>query len=119
MPPKREDWRTINVHDGASSGLSCLTVWMNSYYYDRSFDGDVFQTWNPYHRPSETSILDETHFQRVVHTKSTSDIQASIAALQGQNGMYFCGAYSTPGVGLLEQAAASALKVARLIRATG
>ena len=116
MPPKREDWRTINVHDGGSSGLSCLTVWMNSYYYDRSFDGDVFQTWNPYRRPIESHILDETHFQRVVHTKSTGDIQSRVAALQGQNGLYFCGSYSSPGVGLLEQAAASALKVAHLIK---
>ena len=90
-----------------------LLIWLNEYYPKLSFPKDVFQTWNPHERPDD--IIKECHFLRVVHTKETPKILAKIDKLQGRDHIYYAGAYSMEGMGLLEQAARSGEKVARLI----
>lgn len=81
---------------------------------EATFDGDVFQTWNPFKRPA--NVLKDANFLRVVHTKATAQQLEQLAALQGKDGFYYCGAYTVFGMGLLEQAAQSGELVASLIR---
>ena len=52
---------------------------------------------------------------RVVHTVDTPSMIKEVASLQGQHNIYYAGAYSIEGMGLLEQAARSGRKVAGLI----
>eukprot|EP00658_Telonema_sp_P-2_P027374 TRINITY_DN21147_c0_g2_i2.p1 TRINITY_DN21147_c0_g2~~TRINITY_DN21147_c0_g2_i2.p1 ORF type:complete len:135 (-),score=17.77 TRINITY_DN21147_c0_g2_i2:270-674(-) len=117
----REHWKALNVHEGRD-GMSSLTVWLNSYYDSHAItdDGlqqkDVFQTWNPQVEPRDETVLKTVYFQRVKHTNETRSLQRQLAMLQGRNACYFCGSYSTFGVGLLEQAVVSAERVAAMIR---
>uniref|UniRef100_A0A7S1AS70 Methyltransferase type 11 domain-containing protein n=1 Tax=Noctiluca scintillans TaxID=2966 RepID=A0A7S1AS70_NOCSC len=109
MPPNREDWRAINVCDN-DEALACqISVWVNAYYGpDVDLGGDVFETVNARHRPELHHIIKETFMHRVVHSTDTGRLQSELAESQGREGFYFCGAYSVRGMGLLEQAVASA-----------
>ena len=118
----KRDWKALNVHKGTDD-MSSLTVWLNSYYDSNSItteglaQEDIFQTWNPQVEPDEDKVLRTVHFLRVKHRSDTRSIQEKIKTMQGSKGVYFCGSYSVFGVGLLEQAAVSAERVAKLIRA--
>ena len=115
----KKDWKSLNVHRGTDD-MSSLTVWLNSYYNTTSITSseqkDIFQTWNPQVDPAQDKVLRTVHFLRVKHRSDTRSIQESIEEMQGRRGIYFCGSYSVFGVGLLEQAAVSAQRVAKLIR---
>lgn len=115
MPPCRADWRTFNVHGNEEGGSCMLTVWLNNYFPDRNFDGDMFQTWNPVHEPA--NVIQTVPVQRAVHTLGSRALQSKVAEIQGHEGFYFAGAYCVPGMGLLEEAVKSAeLAVAALHR---
>ncbi len=113
MPKSKSEWKAFNVCQKFDQDMCMLTAWLNEYYPMLKFPKDVFQTWNPHERPND--IIKECHFLRVVHTKETPNILAKIDQLQGENNIYYAGAYSMEGMGLLEQAARSGQKVARLI----
>jgi len=118
MPRVREDWRVLNVGVADKEAACMLSVWMNAYYGDeddagdgtdpKPFKSDVFQTWNPHFRPKESSIIQESHFQRVVHGHDSARLQRAVADLQGKEGFYFAGSYAVHGLGLLEEASKSA-----------
>jgi len=115
LPPRREDWKAFNICQDSRHDMCMLTAWLNQYYCNSTFTRDVFQTWNPHTLPSESEILKVVHFKRVVHTADTPSIIAEIKDLQGSYGFYYVGAYSVGGMGLLEQAAVSALEVSKRI----
>jgi len=108
MPRNKEDWRAVNVCDDLEGSACQITVWVNAYYDGVELGGDVFETVNPRHQPREDLIIRECHLQRVVHTQASVNLQRKIAAAQGRDGFYFCGAYAVEGLGLLEQALCSA-----------
>lgn len=108
MPPNREDWRAVNVRDDTGGTACQISVWVNAYYGCDGLGGDIFETVNPTHTPKDELIVREVHLQRVVHTVKSAKLQQNIAEIQGREGYYFCGAYSVPGMGLLEQACHSA-----------
>ena len=119
MPSKREDWRSLNVT--CASDCASLTVWLNAFYPELKFEGDIFETWAPRTPPSH--VIREVALPRVVQTVDQHKLHARIAALQGRNGIYFAGAHVVPGMGLLEQACAAgdaaADGVVRSLRAGG
>lgn len=51
----------------------------------------------------------------MVHSADTPRILAEVAELQGTHNLYYVGAYSVDGMGLLEQAAISGQQVAARI----
>eukprot|EP00931_Biecheleriopsis_adriatica_P117666 TRINITY_DN93167_c0_g1_i1.p1 TRINITY_DN93167_c0_g1~~TRINITY_DN93167_c0_g1_i1.p1 ORF type:complete len:978 (+),score=135.61 TRINITY_DN93167_c0_g1_i1:175-2934(+) len=116
MPENRADWRALNVCDDTKGEACQITVWVNAYYDGIDLGGDVFETVNPRHLPKPELVIRECHLQRVVHTASSADLQARIAAIQGREGFYFCGAYAVEGLGLLEQALYSAQQAAAAVR---
>ena len=98
-----------------------MTVWLNAFYPELTFDGDVFETWAPRTPPSD--VIREVALPRVVQTVDQHKLHARIAALQGRNGIYFAGAHVVPGMGLLEQACAAgdaaAVSVVRSLQGAG
>jgi uncharacterized protein len=113
MPSNKSDWRAFNICQEKGEDMCMLTAWLNEYYPDAKFPVDVFETWNPHHIPNH--VLKVCHFLRVCHTKDTASILSEIQELQGVNGVYYAGAYSIDGMGLLEQAARSGRNVAEMI----
>ena len=105
MPLRREDWRSLNVTCASDRDAASLTVWLNAFYPELRFEGDVFETWAPRTPPSD--VVREVVLPRVVQTVDQHKLHAGIAALQGRNGVYFAGAHVVPGMGLLEQACAA------------
>jgi len=121
MPSKREDWRSLNVTCASDNEAASLTVWLNAFYPELRFEGDIFETWAPRTPPSD--VIREVALPRVVQTVDQHKLHARIAALQGRNGIYFAGAHVVPGMGLLEQACAAgdaaSIEVVRSLRAAG
>jgi len=116
MPADRADWRAVNVRDD-NEGVACeITVWVNAFYGSMDLGGDVFETVNACHAPAADLVVREVHLQRVVHDVHSAGLQAAIEELQGRDGFYFCGAYSVPGMGLLEQACRSAHKAVEAVQ---
>jgi len=113
MPPRRCDWKALNVRRAKGQEMCELTVWLNVYYPKLLFPSEIFQTWNPHRQPA--SILQEVHFNRAVHSEASPAIQKEIAELQGKGGVYYAGAYCMEGMGLLEQALLSGERAAELI----
>ena len=113
MPSSRSDWRAFNICQENDKDMCMLTAWLNEYYPEANFPVDVFETWNPHHEPE--NVLKVCHFLRVCHTKDTAEILSEIEQLQGKYGIYYAGAYSIGGMGLLEQAARSGRKVSEMI----
>ncbi|EKX46847.1 hypothetical protein GUITHDRAFT_137846 [Guillardia theta CCMP2712] len=109
MPERREDWRTVNVKESGGDGSCMLSVWMNAYYRDSKLPSDVFQTWNAHARPEDGKLVAQVHFTRVVHQLQSRQLMEQVRSAQGKEGFFFCGAYAMEGLGLLEQAASSAL----------
>jgi len=61
--------------------------------------------WRSFAAPK--NVYKRCNFLRVVHSCETESILKEIGELQGANGIFFAGAYSVEGMGLLEQAALS------------
>ncbi len=114
MPPRRTDWCLFNVLKRNAHDACQLTAWLNQFYPTHHFPVDLFETWNPFLPPQ--GLIKELHFLRVVHTAETPNILRDIDEVQGKQSIFFAGAYSLYGMGLLEQAALSGRKVADLIQ---
>lgn len=104
MPPNKSEWRTWNVEMSSGRKEPQLTFWLNEYYPDAKFDGNIFQTWSPIEVPKADLTIQRSDFQRVVHSNDSKDIVSEIEKIQGTNGIYFAGSYTEYGMGLLEQA---------------
>ena len=117
LPPCRSQWKAFNICQDEEHDMCMLTAWLNMYYTESKLgDKDLFQTWNPHTPPADEDIVKVVHFLRVVHTSETPRILKVIEEEQGVNGFYYAGAYSVGGMGLLEQAAQSGVKVAERIK---
>ena len=109
----------------APLGSSARARRYNAFFGDDAYFGldeatglpvDVFVTWNPIVRPEPAKTLRATSFARVLHdSASARELHAELDALQGHvPGLFFCGAYSVPGMGLLEEGTKSGKKAARM-----
>jgi predicted NAD/FAD-binding protein len=115
MPKCKSKWCAFNVCQNEGQSACMLSVWLNEYYPNNKFPENIFETWNPHEEPKD--IIKDAHFVRVVHTEHTPSIIRDIDCIQGHNNVFFAGSYTTYGMGLLEQAALSAEKVSKLIKA--
>ena len=57
MPKSKSDWRTWDVRMEPSQDEPQLTFWLNKYYDQIEFDGDVFQTWAPLKMPEDDLVI--------------------------------------------------------------
>ena len=79
MPSKREDWRSLNVTCASDNEAASLTVWLNAFYPELKFDGDVFETWAPRTPPSH--VIREVALPRVVQTVDQHKLHARLSLI--------------------------------------
>lgn len=110
MPKRERCWASWNYKSdgkGKEPAVS-VTYWMNRLQgIDRSCP--LFVTLNPQLPMDESQIFDRHIFHHPVFDAGAIKAQASLAALQGQNNTWFCGAYMRHG--FHEDGLHSALKV--------
>lgn len=99
MPKNRDCWASwVYLNDGPKDEkpVVSLTYWMNNL---QNFESDepVLVTLNPGRRPEEGKILDEQNFSHPIFDRGAVAAQSQIDSIQGQNGLWFCGAYQRYG----------------------
>jgi predicted NAD/FAD-binding protein len=132
---QHEGQKIVGLESGAESRSlaeaaagSEITVHYNTFFGDESYFGidartnrnvNLFFTWNPMQEIEPTKIISRTSFARVLHdARNAAELHHKLdCELQGSvvPGIFFCGAYSVPGMGLLEQGCVSGKRAARRI----
>ncbi|MNI22319.1 protoporphyrinogen oxidase [compost metagenome] len=106
MPRRRRAWASWN-YIGAEDGL-CVTYWMNRL---QGLQGqDLFVTLNPPRPPRPGALLRSELYEHPVFTPAAIQAQKQLWRLQGQGGVWFCGAHF--GAGFHEDGLQSGLAVA-------
>lgn len=106
MPRRRRAWSSWN-YIGADGGL-CVSYWMNKL---QGLPGrDLFVTLNPPRPPAPESLLRSELYEHPIFDPAAIRAQRRLWALQGQGGVWFCGAHF--GAGFHEDGLQSGLAVA-------
>ncbi|MDP1632370.1 MAG: NAD(P)/FAD-dependent oxidoreductase [Caulobacter sp.] len=106
MPRRRRAWSSWN-YMGVDDGL-CVTYWMNRL---QGLPGrDLFVTLNPPRPPRPDSLLHSELYEHPVFDAAAVRAQQDLWSLQGQGGVWFCGAHF--GAGFHEDGLQSGLAVA-------
>lgn len=115
MPKRRRAWASWNYIGGSQlSGRDDLTVtyWMNSLQ-GLPNDNPLFVTLNPNREIDCDKIYQTQSFEHPIVDSAVTDAQRQIWSLQGQQGVWYCGAYF--GAGFHEDGLQSGLAVAETI----
>ena len=111
------DRRNWGVYNAGVNGPNCEgSVWLGALN-EKSASGatvDVFKSWAERRRADPTHILLERRFKHPLISRSTIRAARALRPLQGRNGLYFTGQYTT-GFDLQESALYSAIKVAEAL----
>ncbi|WP_395946013.1 NAD(P)/FAD-dependent oxidoreductase [Brevundimonas sp.] len=106
MPKRRRAWASWN-YIGADGGL-CVTYWMNKL---QGLTGqDLFVTLNPPRPPAPGTLLRSELYEHPIFDPAAIKAQKALWSLQGQGGVWFCGAHF--GAGFHEDGLQSGLAVA-------
>ncbi|QYC11889.1 NAD(P)/FAD-dependent oxidoreductase [Brevundimonas nasdae] len=106
MPRRRRAWASWN-YMGADDGL-CVTYWMNKL---QGLSGDnLFVTLNPPRPPRPDTLLRSELYEHPIFNPAAIQAQKQLWSLQGQGGVWFCGAHF--GAGFHEDGLQSGLAVA-------
>lgn len=109
MPRRRACWSSWNARTGTGDGVA-VTYWMNRLQNLPEAD-PLFVTLDPAAPIDAALVYDETEFRHPVFDRTAVAAQAAIAAIQGQRGTWYAGAWLRNG--FHEDGIASALRVAR------
>ena len=106
MPKRRRAWASWN-YIGSADGL-CVSYWMNKL---QGLPGqDLFVTLNPPRPPRADALLRSEIYDHPIFDAAAMRAQASLWDLQGEGGVWFCGAHF--GAGFHEDGLQSGLAVA-------
>ena len=110
MPRRKAAWSAWN-HIGRRDdpGRFCVTYWMNELQALPKGQ-DYFVTLNPCAPPAPQTVLGEYVYDHPLFDAATLPAQRRLWSLQGQGGVWFCGAYF--GAGFHEDGLQSGLAVA-------
>jgi predicted NAD/FAD-binding protein len=115
---RRGNWAAYNA---GVDGLECEgSAWVGALH-ERLPSGatvDLFKSWAQRRRVDPEQILLERRFQHPLITRRAIAAARALRPLQGRDGLYFSGAYTT-GTDLQETAVYSAMKVAEALAPTG
>jgi len=113
MPIEKKCWASwIYLSEGKEDKKQsvALSYWMNNLQgLDHNYP--LLVTLNPDRRPDEDKILDEHTFSHPIFDLKAIKAQDKIPSIQGQNNMWFCGAYQR--YGFHEDGLLSAVNVAK------
>lgn len=117
MPQRKKCWASwvyLSENQMDQRSVVSLSYWMNNLQnLDPSWP--ILVTLNPERRPQAQTIYDEHSFSHPVFDLATIKAQDKIATLQGQKGLWFCGAYQR--YGFHEDGLLSAVNVAKALGA--
>lgn len=106
MPRRRRAWAAWN-YIGADGGL-CVSYWMNRL---QGLPGqDLFVTLNPPRPPRPETLLRTEIYEHPIFDPAAVRAQKALWSLQGQGGVWYCGAHF--GAGFHEDGLQSGLAVA-------
>ncbi|MFC3070989.1 NAD(P)/FAD-dependent oxidoreductase [Phenylobacterium soli] len=106
MPRRRRAWASWN-YMGVEDGL-CVTYWMNRL---QGLAGrDLFVTLNPPRPPAAGTLLRSEVYEHPIYDPAALKAQQRLWSLQGQGGVWFCGAHF--GAGFHEDGLQAGLAVA-------
>lgn len=109
MPRRRRAWAAWN-YIGVEDGL-CVTYWMNRL---QGLTGrDLFVTLNPPRPPRPETLLRTEVYEHPIFDPAAMRAQKSLWSLQGDGGVWYCGAYF--GAGFHEDGLQSGLAVAEAL----
>ncbi len=114
MPNRRAAWSSWN-HRGVT-GLdseACITYWMNRLHAMPAGADPLFVTLNPPREPRPGATVLEQDYEHPMFNAAAIGAQASLPALQGDGGVWFCGAYF--GSGFHEDGLQSGLAAAEAV----
>lgn len=119
MPAARADWGPVNYMLSPQFDRPMVSIWVNRLLPAYQDPRPVFQTINPMLEPAAEWVLQDCSLQRPIVDLATQANLQRLDALhtQPQRRVFFCGAYATQGIPLLESAVASAHRLAH--RLTG
>lgn len=98
MPRRRNCWSSWVYHAKDKPGPEPITVtyWINHLQgIDHSYP--LFVTLNPHKPIPENDVFDRHDFYHPIYDPPSVAAQPKIAAIQGQNNSWFCGAYNRYG----------------------
>lgn len=113
LPRNKKSWASwIYLSEARKDQSPCvsLSYWMNNLQ-PLNTDTPVIVTLNPERRPQENLIHDEHTFSHPVFDTKAIKAQKKIDAIQGQNDLWFCGAYQR--YGFHEDGLLSAVNIAK------
>lgn len=117
MPQRRGCWASwvylSESKDDTKPSVS-LSYWMNNLQNLKT-EKTILVTLNPDHTPKEDTVLDEHVFSHPIFDQSAIKAQGRISEIQGQRGLWFCGAYQR--YGFHEDGLLSAVHVAKAMEA--
>ena len=106
MPSRRRAWASWN-YMGSDQGL-CVTYWMNNL---QNLPGqDLFVTLNPPRPPRPETLLRSELYEHPIFDAAAVAAQKQLWSLQGQGGIWYCGAHF--GAGFHEDGLQSGLAAA-------
>jgi len=113
MPREKKCWASwVYLSEGRKDQkqVVSLSYWMNNLQ-GLNPDYPIIVTLNSNRRPQEDLILDEHNFSHPIFDLKAIQAQDKISDIQGQNGLWFCGAYQR--YGFHEDGLLSAVHVAK------
>jgi predicted NAD/FAD-binding protein len=114
MPVRKRAWASWNYLAERSKGEPdvSVTYWMNRLQ-NLPADFPLFVSLNPIHEPRAGSVLAEFDYMHPVFDAAAIAAQRRLPEIQGQRGLYFCGAWT--GHGFHEDGLRSGLDVAEMM----
>lgn len=116
MPKRRKAWASwifqssekVDDKNNPQQAIS-LSYWMNNLQKFKS-SRNVFVSLNPGRRPAEELVVDEKEFNHPQFDLAALDAQGRLSDIQGEDRLWFCGAYF--GYGFHEDGLRSAVQLA-------
>jgi len=110
MPRRRAAWSAWN-HIGRRDDPNgfCVTYWMNMLQSLRR-SPDLFVTLNPVRQPRPVTVLERIDYELPLFDTPALEAQRRLWSLQGEGGVWFCGAHF--GAGFHEDGLQAGLAVA-------
>ncbi len=113
MPQRRVAWAAWNyLADRRAGEKLCVTYWMN-LLQDLPRDKQMFVTLNPTHEPDPSLVAYCTDYEHPLFDTKAMTAQSRLWSLQGDGGVWFCGAYF--GSGFHEDGLQAGLAVAEAL----
>ena len=116
MPRRRAAWSSWNyigerTREGGERDL-CVTYWMNRL---QGLDDSrqIFSTLNPVRTPEPGSVLRSEVYEHPLFDAAAIEAQRQLWSLQGEGGLWYCGAYF--GAGFHEDGLQAGLAVAEAL----